>query len=305
MEIKVLVADDELPARGELKYQLASMPHVNVIGECANGKEVISFLETHPQVDLLFLDIEMPIMNGLEAAQKIIGMNHSVKIVFATGYSQFALQAFELEAFDYILKPYDEERIAKTIQRLFDSIMQRENGTASGEIINARSRISLQTKNKTLILSPSKEIVLISTEKSDNSLFYTTEGIIRSKMTLRDAEALLAEQGVAAVARTVAPDLARFGVVHDVLDRRVAGPAAGVLLAFGQRRAHGVHAGHELAIGAQHSEHRFAHARHEFLVHRHIGAVGQLDADVGDVRAQRAHAERHHIHRAPAHAAAV
>ena len=51
MEIKVLVADDELPARGELKYQLASMPHVNVIGECANGKEVISFLETHPQVD--------------------------------------------------------------------------------------------------------------------------------------------------------------------------------------------------------------------------------------------------------------
>lgn len=52
MEIKVLVADDELPARGELKYQLASMPHVNVIGECANGKEVISFLETHPQVDL-------------------------------------------------------------------------------------------------------------------------------------------------------------------------------------------------------------------------------------------------------------
>lgn len=195
MEIKVLVADDELPARGELKYQLASMPHVNVIGECANGKEVISFLETHPQVDLLFLDIEMPIMNGLEAAQKIIDMNHSVKIVFATGYSQFALQAFELEAFDYILKPYDEERIAKTIQRLFDSIMQRENGTASGEIINARSRISLQTKNKTLILSPAKEIVLISTEKSDNSLFYTTEGIIRSKMTLRDAEALLAEHG--------------------------------------------------------------------------------------------------------------
>ena len=175
MEIKVLVADDELPARGELKYQLASMPHVNVIGECANGKEVISFLETHPQVDLLFLDIEMPIMNGLEAAQKIIGMNHSVKIVFATGYSQFALQAFDLEAFDYILKPYDEERIAKTIQRLFDSIMQRENGT--------------------LILSPAKEIVLISTEKSDNSLFYTTEGIIRSKMTLRDAEALLTEQG--------------------------------------------------------------------------------------------------------------
>ena len=157
MEIKVLVADDELPARGELKYQLASMPHVNVIGECANGKEVISFLETHPQVDLLFLDIEMPIMNGLEAAQKIIGMNHSVKIVFATGYSQFALQAFELEAFDYILKPYDEERIAKTIQRLFDSIMQRENGTASGEIINARSGFLCRRKTRHSFFLPQKK----------------------------------------------------------------------------------------------------------------------------------------------------
>lgn len=84
-------------------------------------------------------------------------MNHSVKIVFATGYSQFALQAFDLEAFDYILKPYDEERIAKTIQRLFDSIMQRENGTASGEIINARSRISLQTKTRHSFFLPQKK----------------------------------------------------------------------------------------------------------------------------------------------------
>lgn len=195
MEIKVLVADDELPARGELKYQLSAMPNINVIGECANGKEVIAFLETHPQVDLLFLDIEMPIMNGLDAAKKIMHMNHSVKIVFATGYSQFALQAFELEAFDYILKPYDEERIAKTIQRLSDSITQRESGEAPGEIITTSSKISLQTGSDTIMLTPAKEIILISTEKSDNTLFYTTEGIIRSKMTLRDAETLLADQG--------------------------------------------------------------------------------------------------------------
>ena len=116
-EIKALIADDELPARGELRYELSSIPGVTVVGECANGKEVLSFLRTHPNVDILFLDIEMPVMNGLETAKEILTMNYPVKIVFATGYSQFALQAFDLEAFDYILKPYDEERIAKTIDR--------------------------------------------------------------------------------------------------------------------------------------------------------------------------------------------
>ena len=191
----MLVADDELPARGELKYELSSMPGVQVVGECANGKEVISFLQTHPQIDLLFLDIEMPIMNGLEAAKEILRLKIPVKIVFATGYGQFALQAFELEAFDYILKPYDEDRIAKTIQRLSDSMAERRQNAAPGEIINAARKISLQTKNKTIVIAPKTEIILISTEKSDSSLFYTTTGIIQSKMTLRDAETLLTDQG--------------------------------------------------------------------------------------------------------------
>jgi hypothetical protein len=70
-----------------------------------------------------------------------------------------------------------------------------------------------------------------------------------------------------------------------------------------QRRAHGVHAGHELAVGAQHVERAAAHARHRAHAHGHVGAVGQLDADVGDVRAQRPHRERHHVHRAAAHRA--
>ncbi|MDY6085104.1 MAG: LytTR family DNA-binding domain-containing protein [Dialister sp.] len=195
VEIKALIADDELPARGELKYELSSIPGVKVVGECANGREVIEFLRTHPNVDLLFLDIEMPIMNGLEAAEEITRMDLPVKIVFATGYSQFAVQAFDLEAFDYILKPYDEERIGRTIQRLADSISAREQARTPGEIVTFYQKISLQTKDRTIMISPSREIVLISTEKSDRSLFYTTNGIIESKMTLRDVETLLSPLG--------------------------------------------------------------------------------------------------------------
>ena len=195
IEIKALVADDELPARGELIYELSSMKGVRVVGECANGKEVISFLQTHPHVDIVFLDIEMPVMNGLEAAKAILSMNCPVKIVFATGYSQFAVQAFELEAFDYILKPYDEERIEKAVRRLQDSLELQMQQRTSGEITGTLQKITLQTKDKAVMLSPGQEIILISTEKSDSSLFYTTKGIVQSKMTLRDAENLLSPHG--------------------------------------------------------------------------------------------------------------
>ena len=126
-DIRVLVADDEIPARGELKYELATIPGVQIVGECKNGKEVLDFLNVHPNVDILFLDIEMPFMNGLECAKEIKRIDYPVKIVFATGYSQFAVQAFDLEAFDYILKPYDEKRIQRTIKRYADSLELREN----------------------------------------------------------------------------------------------------------------------------------------------------------------------------------
>ena len=103
-EIKALIADDELPARGELKYELSAIPSIKVVGECTNGREVLQFLKTHPNVDILFLDIEMPMMNGLECAKEILKMDLPLKIVFATGYSQFALQAFDLEAFEALLR---------------------------------------------------------------------------------------------------------------------------------------------------------------------------------------------------------
>lgn len=190
-EIRALVSDDELPARGELTYELSNIPGVKVVGDYGNGREVLAFLKTHPNVDILFLDIEMPLMNGLECAKEIVRMDLPVKVVFATGYSQFAVKAFELEAFDYILKPYNEARIVRTISRLADSLTLMEKEWAPGKIVSTSQKISLQTQGKTIMISPAQEIVLISTEKSDRSLFYTTSGIIESKMTLRDIESLL------------------------------------------------------------------------------------------------------------------
>ncbi len=115
-------------------------------------------------------------------------------------------------------------------------------------------------------------------------------------------QAFFAQQRVATIARSVGPDLARLGVVDDVFGGRVAGPRH-VALPRRQGGAHCVHARHEVAIAAQHVIDGAAHARHEPHVDHHVGAVGELDADVGDRRAQRPHAERDDVHRAAAHAA--
>ena len=107
-------------------------------------------------------------------------------------------------------------------------------------------------------------------------------------------ETFLAEQGIAAVAGAVGPDFPRLGKMHDVFGVFVAGPRH-VLLPGAKRHADRMQAGNEGAVRAEHIQHRTAHAGHDAHVHRHIGRIADLHADVGDVRAERAHAEGHHV----------
>lgn len=192
--IRIVVADDEPPARGELTYILAHIPGAAVEAQAKNGREALDYILTHPGVDLVFLDIEMPLMNGLEAARVLVEKKLPVKVVFATGYSQFAVEAFDLEAFDYILKPYDEVRIARIVRRFAEARLEWETRKSPGEVLGEGQRILLRAGGKNILLGQ-EEIVLVSTEKSDGSYFYTKDGIIHSTMTLRDTEALLAGKG--------------------------------------------------------------------------------------------------------------
>jgi two-component system, LytTR family, response regulator len=111
--IKTLIVDDERLARAELKRLLSIHPNIDIVGEAASAAEARDLLD-RLEVDLVFLDIQMPEVSGLELAASL---SSSLQFVFCTAFNSFALDAFALNALDYLVKPLDPVRLAKTLQR--------------------------------------------------------------------------------------------------------------------------------------------------------------------------------------------
>ncbi len=126
MTIRALLVDDEEPARSELRYLLLAHPDVEVAGEAASAAQALS-LAAKVGYDVVFLDIEMPGLTGIDAAPLVREQAGSPALVFVTAHERYAVEAFAVEAFDYLLKPVDPERLARVIDRL------RERGRADGE----------------------------------------------------------------------------------------------------------------------------------------------------------------------------
>jgi two-component system LytT family response regulator/two-component system response regulator LytT len=115
--MNILIVDDEKPARDELIFLLKSFPEVNIVGQGKNGEEAVSLIKEHAP-DVVFLDVQMPGLNGFGVIKKLMDRKMRVPhIVFATAYDNYAVHAFEVNAVDYVLKPFDKARIAKAVQR--------------------------------------------------------------------------------------------------------------------------------------------------------------------------------------------
>ena len=116
-QINTLIVDDEKPARDELAFLLKSFPEVSVVGQGKNGLEAVALIKEH-NPDLVFLDVQMPGLDGFGVIQKLMDRKMRLPhIVFATAYESYAVQAFEVNAVDYILKPFDKQRLARALQR--------------------------------------------------------------------------------------------------------------------------------------------------------------------------------------------
>lgn len=116
MKYKCLIVDDEIHARELVKIHLSKLPNFEIAGECKTAIEASKYLK-ELKIDLLFLDIEMPVLKGNDFVKTL---RNPPKIVFTTAYRDYAVQAFDLDVFDYLVKPITFERFYKTIQKFLD-----------------------------------------------------------------------------------------------------------------------------------------------------------------------------------------
>jgi two-component system LytT family response regulator len=122
--ITTLIVDDEPLGRDLIRHMLASHPDVRVVAECSDGEKALAAIQRHTP-RLVFLDIKMPRLDGMTLLQQL-GPGSRPQIVFVTAHDTFAIQAFEASAFDYLLKPFDQERFDQTMIRLRHRLQQIE-----------------------------------------------------------------------------------------------------------------------------------------------------------------------------------
>ncbi len=156
MELRILIVDDEGITGRLLKSIIEEVPDVKVVAVATSAREALQQAELQkPQV--VFLDIDMPEMNGIELAGLMRERQQDLYIVFATAHPDYALQAFELYSFDYILKPFNESRIRKTVRKLKEKINTQNKPGVGGDTI-----ISLEYNGRKVFLKPTEIFYLES-----------------------------------------------------------------------------------------------------------------------------------------------
>src|SRR5438270_5171131 len=142
MSLSTVIVDDEQLARDELAFLLKSADDVNVVAQGKNGLEAISLIKEH-NPDLVFLDVQMPGLDGFGVIKKLLDKKVPLpKIVFATAFDQYAVKAFEVNAVDYLLKPFDKKRVAQSVQKARDKM----DSTNSPEHLQTLVRTMLESQ---------------------------------------------------------------------------------------------------------------------------------------------------------------
>lgn len=185
--IKVLVADDEPLAREELSRLINATPDFRVTAEAASGREVLQKI-AQGGVDVTFLDIEMPRLTGLEVAGILSESERPPLVVFATAYDHYAIEAFEANAIDYILKPYEPARLQKTLERIRHAL-QTESSHAREKLISLDHYFAAQGKLLKIVgvRRNSKDRIVVN--PSDVYYFYAHYAQVLAR--LKDSELIV------------------------------------------------------------------------------------------------------------------
>lgn len=221
-EWRVLVADDEPAARRGVRQLLASFPEFTIVAECRTGEEVLAALD-RVQPHVVFLDIQMPGMDGFEVIRRRTP-ERMAQVVFLTAYDQFAIQAFEAQALDYLLKPVTEQRFAATMHRL-----ARQLSTGSSA---PRPECIPVTTSRGITFLPLSEIDWIEAAGNYAQLWVGTRShLVRE--SLRDLEERVHEHGFLRAHRSA---LVRIACVRTVQADGVAILTSGARVPISRRQ---------------------------------------------------------------------
>lgn len=181
--LSCVIIEDEYPAREELKYFISKNENIHLQKEFENPIDALKYLHEN-KVDAAFLDINMPDLDGVSLGKIISKLNPNMKIIFITAYREYAADAFEIKAFDYLLKPYSETRINEVLENLVKS---KEN--IFTKEINKINKITVFSGEKMVVISLD-EIYYIEVLDKDTNV-YTKDNVYLSKLKISRWEELL------------------------------------------------------------------------------------------------------------------
>ncbi|MEK5268577.1 LytR/AlgR family response regulator transcription factor [Weizmannia sp. FSL W8-0401] len=194
--MKAIIVEDEIPAREELAYLIETYSGIEITDCFEDGLDVLKFLQEH-ETDAIFLDINIPFLDGMLLAGSISKFAHKPYIIFTTAYKEHAVQAFELEAFDYILKPYEEKRIAAMLKRL-EAAYKREHPLPGEEGavprnggLHRKERVNLR-KGEKIIVADANDIFYCAAQEKI-TLVYTQQETFEMPMAISEFQSLLPE----------------------------------------------------------------------------------------------------------------
>ncbi len=219
--IRVAVVDDETPARRKIRAFLAGEADVALVGEAATGAEAVDLVRRE-RPDLVFLDIQMPGLDGFGVIEEV-GVEGMPLTVFVTAYDEHALRAFEVHAFDYLLKPFAKRRLREALERARRQLARPEAGDAAVRIEKLLAevrpaprylrRLLAERSDGREVLVPAEAIDVLRAERNDVALV-TRDGEYRRRGPLKDLLARLDPEAFLRINRSEAVRLAAVREMH-------------------------------------------------------------------------------------------
>ncbi len=178
MKLRALIVDDEYPARQELRYALSSFDNIEIVGEATNAQEALALIKAL-DYQVLFLDISMPGMSGLELGAVIQEMPKRPYIIFVTAYDEYAVSAFEVDAVGYILKPIEQKRLEKAIDKVIKLIQESSSASEKVPVTGSQGQASHESKAKPVDQQPLNQIKIdrITAEKQGKTILVNESDI--------------------------------------------------------------------------------------------------------------------------------